>query len=134
MDSKEPCPCDSGGPFGSCCGPILSGLKPAPTALALMRSRYCAYVTQDADYLLKSWHPDTRPAQISFDPQQRWLGLKIKATQAGERDDQTGVVEFVARYKIAGAGHRIHERSRFVRIGDHWHYLDGDQRQRSRNL
>ena len=39
-----------------------------------------------------------------------------------------GVVEFVARYKIGGKAHRLHETSRFVREGEQWFYLEGDFR------
>jgi len=87
-----------------------------------MRSRYAAYVMGDEAYLLGSWHPATRPTAIAFDPQQRWLGLKIRGSQesAGK-----AVVEFVARFKIAGRGYRLHETSRFERGDDGWLYIDG---------
>jgi SEC-C motif-containing protein len=111
--------------FDDCCGSILAG-APAPTALVLMRSRYSAFVTHDADYLLQSWHPDQRPASVEFDPQQRWLGLKIKSIQSGGIGDAEGTVEFVARYKIDGKAHRLHETSRFVRLDNYWVYMDGD--------
>ena len=91
-----------------------------------MRSHYSAFVACDADYLLASWHPDTRPSRVRFDPDQRWLGLSIKDTVAGLEDDAEGVVEFVARYKVHGRGHRLRERSRFERIEGRWYYLDGE--------
>lgn len=90
-----------------------------------MRSRYSAFVVGNVEYLKASWHPDYLPTQLTIDPQQRWLGLKIKDTQAGGAQDDTGEVEFVARYKIAGRGHRLHERSRFGRHDGCWVYLDG---------
>jgi SEC-C motif-containing protein len=90
-----------------------------------MRSRYSAFVACDEAYLLRSWHPDTRPGSVSFDPPQRWLGLKILATNAGAATDDEGTVEFVARYKIDGKGHRLHEISRFLRTDQGWLYLDG---------
>ena len=91
-----------------------------------MRSRYSAFVERDESYLLASWHPDTRPSGVRLDPEQRWLGLSIKSTEAGTPADNTGVVEFVARFKIAGKGHRLHERSRFEKIEGCWYYLDGE--------
>ena len=106
--------------------PCHSGAAPAPTAEALMRSRYSAFVACDADYLLASWHPDTRPSRVRFDPEQRWLGLSIKDTDAGSENDTEGVVEFVARFKVQGRGHRQRERSRFERIEGRWYYLDGE--------
>lgn len=91
-----------------------------------MRSRYSAFVEEDQAYLLATWHPDTRPSRVRFDPEQRWLGLRIKSTEAGTEADEQGRVEFVARYKIAGKGFRLHEHSRFERIDACWFYLDGD--------
>ena len=91
-----------------------------------MRSRYSAFALGEEDYLLASWHPQTRPSRVRLDPQQKWIGLSIKSTEAGQVDDVKGIVEFVARFKIAGKGHRLHERSRFENIDDRWFYLDGD--------
>ena len=122
----ELCPCGSGKHYADCCGQYLAGTANAPTAEALMRSRYTAFVFQDEDYLRDSWHPDTRPADIDArDADIRWLGLKIKRTEAGGEADDTGTVEFVARYKTGGRGHRLHETSRFVRHAGRWVYLEG---------
>ena len=123
--SAVPCVCCSVRPIQSCCGPILAGERAALTAEALMRSRYAAFVVRDDAYLLRTWHPDTRPAHLDFQPRQRWLGLKIIATTAGTADDEAGTVEFVARHKIDGTGHRLHEVSRFVLVNGGWFYLDG---------
>ena len=90
-----------------------------------MRSRYTAFVRCDEEYLLASWHPDTRPSRVRLDDQQRWLGLSIRATEAGGAEDATGTVEFVARFMVAGKGHRLHEISRFEKIAGRWYYLDG---------
>lgn len=89
-----------------------------------MRARYSAYVTANETFLRSSWHPDTRPGHIQFDPRQRWLGLTIKDTEPVV--DQSAVVEFVARYKIDGRGHRLHERSRFEYLLGQWLYVDGE--------
>jgi SEC-C motif-containing protein len=97
----------------------------AATAQALMRSRYTAFVLCDADYLLATWHTDTRPKSIEFHPRQRWLGLRVRHTESGMENDPDGTVEFVARFKIDGRGHRLHERSRFVKEQNRWFYLDG---------
>lgn len=91
-----------------------------------MRSRYSAYVMQDQSYLLASWHPSTRPPSISFDSNQRWLGLKVKKTVAGLQHDNRGEVAFVARFKIDGKGHRLQEHSRFIKENGGWFYVDGD--------
>ncbi len=125
MGEAKPCPCRRGEPFDACCGPILAGAKPAPTAETLMRSRYTAYVVGDVDYLLRSWHPNTRPAELELDPAQRWLFLEIVGTQRGGPFDDNGTVEFIAHYKLDGVRDAMHELSAFVRVDGAWVYLDG---------
>jgi SEC-C motif-containing protein len=125
--SGAACPCGSTLPTARCCGRYHAGAEhlAAPTPEALMRSRYSAYVLGRADYLLATWHPSTRPATIDSDPLGlRWLGLTVRAAPAPQGD--AGVVEFVARSKLGGRAHRLHERSRFVREHGRWFYLDGD--------
>ena len=78
-----------------------------------MRSRYSAFTLHRADYLLKSWHPSTRPADVSLDNAAQWLGLEVRCHSSIDSDHAQ--VEFVARYRTAGRGARIHEVSRFVR-------------------
>ena len=119
------CPCGSGLDYRNCCQPHHDG-EPAPTAEALMRSRYVAYVRGDADYLRASWHASTRPAELGFDgPQPVWLGLDVKRHDVTDADHAE--VEFVAKYRIGGGSVvRMRERSRFVREGAHWFYVDGD--------
>ncbi|MDH5445081.1 MAG: YchJ family metal-binding protein [Gammaproteobacteria bacterium] len=127
MKSNSPCPCGSGCTFDQCCKPCITGTTPATTAEQLMRSRYTAHVIQDETYLLKSWHPSTRPATLSLDKENtKWIGLKIIHCSAGKAGDETGEVEFVARYKINGKAHRLHENSRFRYEWDSWLYMDGD--------
>lgn len=89
-----------------------------------MRSRYSAYVEKLESYLLATWHPDTRPAGIAFDDGAKWLGLEIR-NYAQESVD-TATVEFVARYRIAGRAHRLHEISRFTLEDGSWLYVDGE--------
>ena len=111
-----------------CCGRFITAFDttPAPTAEALMRSRYSAFVLQDATYLLATWHASTRPASLDFDPSPKWLGLDVRAHQATGVD--TAEVEFVARYRVEGRAVRLHERSRFVHENARWFYVDGDSR------
>ncbi|EED30435.1 conserved hypothetical protein [gamma proteobacterium NOR5-3] len=120
-----PCHCQSGEAFSVCCEPFLGGTVTPQSAEQLMRSRYSAFVVCDQSYLLATWHPKTRPSRVRFDAQQRWLGLSIRSTEDGSEEDQWGTVEFVARFKIAGKGHRLHEVSRFENLDGRWYYLDG---------
>lgn len=124
MNPRDPCPCTSGLAYGNCCGRWHTG-EPAPSAEALMRSRYAAFVLLNQPYLLASWHASRRPASIEFEPKQKWLGLKILA--AHDTGVASAEVEFIARFRIGGASAaRLHERSRFVKEQDRWFYVDGD--------
>jgi SEC-C motif domain protein len=118
-----PCPCGSGDTLDRCCARWHRSLQ-APTAEALMRSRYSAYVLEDEPYLLATWHASTRPASVGFEPGTKWLGLTVKnARQLGP--DQAEV-SFVARYRIGGnPAVRMQERSRFLREEGRWFYVDG---------
>jgi SEC-C motif-containing protein len=124
--TTSPCHCGNSASYTDCCGRFISGGEDAATAEQLMRSRYSAFVEADEDYLLATWHPDTRPSRVRLDPAQRWLGLSIKSTESGLEADDTGTVEFVARYKVQGRGHRLHEVSRFEKIDGRWYYLKGE--------
>lgn len=90
-----------------------------------MRSRYSAYVEENESYLINTWHEDTRPETIEFDPNIKWTRLSIKNTDKGEINDEQGIVEFIATYKSNGRAFRLHENSRFVRSKGDWLYLDG---------
>jgi SEC-C motif-containing protein len=90
-----------------------------------MRSRYTAFVTMNEPYLLTTWHASKRPQSVPLDRATRWLGLKI--VEAVATGAKTGEVEFIARCRVGGgSAARLHERSRFVREGGRWFYVDGD--------
>jgi SEC-C motif-containing protein len=123
-DADAPCPC-GGGRYAACCGRWIATGVPAPSAEALMRSRYTAFVLDAREHLLATWHPRTRPATIEApEPGLRWLGLEVRRYERQDADHAT--VEFVARSKLGGRAHRLHETSRFVREEGRWTYLDGD--------
>ncbi|HEY1231600.1 MAG TPA: YchJ family metal-binding protein [Ramlibacter sp.] len=132
------CPC-GGASFAACCGPYLEGQAVPQTAEALMRSRYTAYTLKNEGYLQATWHPSTRPTEPVTDENEKlqWLGLEVKSAlrlrqrkaDLPEQPDHD-TVEFVARFRVGGRAHRLHEVSRFVReTGDdgvaRWFYLDG---------
>ncbi|WP_434633515.1 YchJ family protein [Chromobacterium sp. CV08] len=122
------CPC-GGGELTACCGRYLGpGAPPAPTAQALMRSRYSAYALGLEAYLLATWHPSTRPEALHLDEDAgvvKWIGLDVRRCEAGLEADVDGVVEFLARCKVGGKAERIHETSRFVREDGRWYYVSG---------
>lgn len=134
VTAEGPCPCGRLDArqrplaFARCCGRLLADFEhtPAPDAESLMRSRYCAFVLEDADYLLATWHPSRRPPQLDFEPGIKWLGLEVRGQR--QPDATHAEVEFVARSRIGGRAQRLHERSRFVCEDGRWYYVDGDLR------
>jgi SEC-C motif-containing protein len=125
--TDDKCACGTGRKYVECCGRWHAG-EAAPDAQALMRSRYTAFVRGLGDYILATWHPSKRPPSIELDPAQKWLGLKIVEAQTTGAD--SAEVEFIARFRIGGASAaRLHERSRFVREGGRWLYVDGSLRE-----
>ncbi|MCH2159111.1 MAG: zinc chelation protein SecC [Oleiphilaceae bacterium] len=117
------CPCGSGCSYEQCCGAIHSGRREAQTAEQLMRSRYSAFVKNDLDYLVHSWHPSHCPNDLKLE-ETNWIGLKIKETRLGHKDDEEGWVHFVARYKVNGKAEKIVENSHFSRIDGRWVYVE----------
>jgi SEC-C motif-containing protein len=90
-----------------------------------MRSRFSAFAVGDPEYLLRTWHPTTRPASLELDDDLRWYRLDILTTRAGGPFDTAGVVEFEVFHRSpTGAGSQ-HEVSRFTREDGWWLYLDG---------
>ena len=133
---RAPCPCGrldaKGRPLvhAQCCGRYLDHFDtvPAPDAESLMRSRYGAFVLENAAYLLATWHASQRPPQLELEPGARWLGLEVRSHT--RQDDTHAQVEFVARLRDAGGpASRLHEKSRFVREPDEagvwrWYFVD----------
>jgi SEC-C motif-containing protein len=122
----SPCPCGSRQEFARCCGPYLNGTAVPPTAEALMRSRYSAYVHGNFTYLLDTWHSSSRTS-ADFGPLSgiRWNGLEILRVEGGGPDDREGMVEFTVHFQQSDAPLTLHEKSRFIREGGQWFYLDG---------
>ena len=125
-----PCPCGSGQDLDDCCGAIIAG-APAPTAEALMRARYSAYGLGKIDYLADTLAPEARG---DFDPTEAgrmvsdavWQGLEVRAVTDGGPEDETGSVEFVARFRLRGEPNIHHELAQFRREQGRWVYVDGD--------
>jgi SEC-C motif-containing protein len=87
-----------------------------------MRSRFSAFALGDAAYLLRSWHPSTRPQALDLDDGLRWYRLDIESTERGGPFDRDGVVAFTAYYTGAQRG-TLQETSRFVKDGPDWFYV-----------
>jgi len=88
-----------------------------------MRSRYTAFVQKRADYLLQTWHPDTRPADLGLEGSPEWVSLQIlDSTEQGSR----GTVHFRAVYRAGAGWGYLEEKSDFVREDGRWYYLSGE--------
>ena len=113
------CPCGSAVEYSLCCHPYVSGEKVAPDPEHLMRSRYCAFVMQDADYLIKTWHPSCGAAALRAEliagfAHTEWLGLTV-FEHCWQDGGNIGFVSFVARFTEGGKTGAIIERSRFLK-------------------
>ena len=116
------CPCGWGDPYGQCCGRYHAG-EPAPTAEALMRSRYSAFVLGDDEYLLRTWAPENRPAGMDLDDGISWQRLVVLGRTAGGPFDSEGSVEFEAWYRFEGHREVQREDSFFRRDQGRWVYV-----------
>jgi SEC-C motif domain protein len=124
------CPCGSGRELDQCCGPIVAG-APAPTPEALMRSRYTAFATGAIDHIERSHAPEVkddfnRADAEAWSKAAKWEGLEIRRTEGGAEGDETGEVEFVARFRQGGQPHVHHELASFRRVDGEWRYVDGE--------
>jgi len=126
------CPCGSSLTYDKCCEPYIIGLAFPPTALALMRSRYSAYVEKAIDYivdtcLFKDGKRDIDIKQTKdWSEKSNWLGLKIISTNKGEENDSEGVVEFEALYEYEGFKDVHHETAFFKKVDGKWLYDKGE--------
>lgn len=129
MDLQALCPCGSDKPLAICCKPYIDGNASAPTAEALMRSRYTAHTLLAIDYLWDTWSPEVRirssKAEIkAWASTCEWLGLQILATERGQPQDCEGLVRFVAIYRQRGQLQQHQELSLFRKPGHSWLYVD----------
>lgn len=126
------CPCGSGAAYSICCEPIISGAQTAETAEKLMRARYSAYTQLQMDFIFETTHPDHRQGYDHQGTKQwaetsEWEGLEIISTKNGGEKDQSGNVEFIARYSNNGTRHVHHESAEFKRSDNKWYFTDGVQ-------
>jgi len=118
------CYCGSSLSFADCCQPYLVGTKKAPTAEALMRSRYSAFATGAADYLVATTHLSTRKFHkkadiLAWSKSNQWVKLEVLAFTET-------TVTFKAYYLDSLLQAQIHqEHSTFVLENGSWYYVDG---------
>jgi len=124
------CPCGSNQDYDVCCAPFHNG-EAAPTAEKLMRSRYSAFEKNKMDYLSETL---TEASRKDYDAEETaqwasqaiWKKLEIVKTEAGQENDDAGLVEFKAHFKMGGQQQIHHEISRFAKVDGRWYYVDGE--------
>lgn len=127
----ESCPCGSGRDYADCCGPYIAGTAKAPTALALMKSRYAAYVKGAIDYIVATCARNEEDgidveATRRWSRNSTWLGLSIHRSEKGGADDAEGLVEFSARYILDGLREEHREIAHFEKREGDWTYVEGE--------
>ncbi|MCW2604920.1 MAG: hypothetical protein JWN61_3055 [Pseudonocardiales bacterium] len=120
-----PCLCGAAETYAACCGRYHRGDAAAPTAEALMRSRYSAFALRDPVYLIRTWHASTRPSRLDLGDGRTWERLQVLGKSGGSLFDTEGEVRFRATYVEDGARGAQEETSRFIREGGEWLYIGG---------
>ncbi len=126
----DPCPCGTGRAYADCCLPYHAGTGSPPTAVALMRARYSAFVKHRVDYITRTLHPartsgyDEKEIR-DWSQRSEWKGLEILAVEGGEPADERGSVEFIARYRAKDDDVEHHEVAEFRKRDGEWFFHDG---------
>ena len=123
------CPCGLPTAYEQCCQPYIKGEQKVPTAEALLRSRYSAYVHAEIDYIQNTQDISTRksfdrPGAERWAAEADWQGLEIIEQHAGGADDTSGTIEFKAEYTIKQQTQRLHELSEFKKREGEWFFVD----------
>jgi SEC-C motif-containing protein len=129
------CPCGSNRDFVECCGPIIAG-TPAPTAEALVRSRYTAFVYRTLDHVERTHAPEVRDDFNRAEAERlaeecEWLGLEIRS--ATETSD-TAEVDFVIRVRCDNQDLANETLSRFRRDNGQWLFVSSKPVKRQRRV
>ena len=134
MQEFSSCPCCSGQEFTNCCKTIITGDKVAQSPLELMRSRYTAHVCKDMAHIIKTMRSkalklfDKEKTQEEWFDQCEWTKLEIIDAPDINKNSKDGIVEFKAYYNFQGAEHILHERSKFIKLGNQWYYVAGQNK------
>lgn len=123
------CFCGQSMAYQDCCLPLHLGLAHAQSAEQLMRSRYSAYVCAKIDYIVQTTLPTQqarldRLAMLNWSKNSDWHSLTVHEHQIAAHSAAHAWVRFTAEYRAEGQNHRHEERSAFVRLADHWYFID----------
>ncbi len=125
------CPCGNEDEYEACCGRFISGEAKPETAEQLMRSRYTAYTRQEIDYVVATHDASSRDevdrdGALQWAKEASWEALQVVEVERGGKDDNDGVVEFIARYALDGKVMSHHERATFHQHDGEWFFADGE--------
>lgn len=119
------CYCGNNVSFQNCCEPYIKGIKNASTAEVLMRSRYSAFATGAANYLVNTTHISKRRFHnkkdiLDWSQANKWLKLEVLASTEN-------TVTFKAYYLDENLKAQVHyEHSTFKLENEKWFYVDGE--------
>lgn len=130
-----PCPCGSGELYQNCCYPFHKGYQKPDTPEKLMRSRYSAYALKNARYIIATTHPQNEgylqdkkiwtQRLMQYMNSTAFLGLQVMNSRTSD-DSNEGFVTFHATLMVNGNDASFTEKSRFVKQGGKWLYIDGE--------
>jgi len=131
LSPNTKCPCGSLLKYKKCCKPFHDGLNPK-SAIELMRSRFCAYSLNNADYIIETTHPNNPEYTLdiknwkkdieNFSESTDFLGLEIYESINGKDES---FVSFLAKLKQGDVDISFNEKSRFLKVKEKWLYVDG---------
>lgn len=130
MSDPTHCPCGTEKTFAACCEPVITGKAPAKTAEALMRARYTSYVKANIKFLEETLAPEgradfDRAASEKWAKESSWKGLTINFLKDGTEGDETGVVNFTARFAQGQDEYEHREIATFRKEKGAWVFVDG---------
>ncbi len=122
------CPCGSRQSYTDCCESIHQDPTLATVPEQLMRARYSAHVKKLVDFVVETYHPsceaESQRTEIAESIDSEWCKLEVLSSESGANDNE-GFVTFKAYFKQDGEEFCLQERSRFVKEGRQWYYIDG---------
>ena len=118
------CYCGSSKTFENCCKIYIKGIQKPATAEGLMRSRYSAFATGEADYLVATTHSSTRKFHkksdiLAWSKSIQWIKLEVLAST----ETTVTFKAYYLDYELKAQIH--HEHSTFTFENGTWFYVDG---------
>ena len=129
---NDSCPCGSTKKYKKCCKTFHDKIIFPKTALELMKSRYSAYATSNAKYIIETTHKDNPDFTdnikewendiLIFCNNTKFIGLEILEFID---DENESYVMLKANMIQQGNDVSFIEKSRFLKVDGKWLYVDG---------